>query len=173
MNLPNTITICRILLVPIFTLIYLRNPDGANYLATIVFSIAAFTDGLDGYLARSRNEITRFGQLIDPIADKLLITAALLALIQVGKLSAWLALIILAREFAVSGLRMLAAAEGQVIPASNWGKVKTTTQIIAVLAFLLDISWAPMLMLLATLLTIYSGVDYFLKAQDVLKDSLK
>lgn len=173
MNLPNAITLSRMLLVPVFMLVYLRAPLGANIPATIIFVVAAVTDGLDGYLARSRNEITRFGQLIDPIADKLLVTGALLALIEVGKVSSWVALIILAREFSVSGLRMLAAAEGEVIPASQWGKFKTMTQIIAVLAFLLDFPWAPGLMLIATLTTIGSGVDYFLKAQDVLKGSLK
>ncbi|NMA61314.1 MAG: CDP-diacylglycerol--glycerol-3-phosphate 3-phosphatidyltransferase [Firmicutes bacterium] len=173
MNLPNIITLSRILLVPVFTFLYLQFPAEVNYPAAILFLLAALTDGLDGYLARSRNQVTRFGQLIDPIADKLLITAALLALVELGKVSTWIALIILGREFAVSGLRMLAAAEGHVIPASNWGKLKTSTQIIAVTAFLLGISWAPILMWIATLTTVFSGVDYFHKAQDVLKNSLE
>ncbi len=144
-----------------------------NFAATAVFLLAALTDALDGYLARSRKEITRFGQLIDPIADKLLITAALLCLIEVGQVSTWAALVILAREFAVSGLRILAAAEGKVIPASMWGKVKTVTQIVAVTAFFLGISWAPLVLWVAVLATIVSGVDYFRKAQDVLRSSME
>lgn len=173
MNLPNTVTLSRILLVPVFMYIYLRFPAGVNWAAAVVFLLAALTDGLDGYLARSRKEVTRFGQLIDPIADKLLITAALLALIQLGSVSPWLALVILGREFAVSGLRVLAAAEGKVIPASYWGKIKTVSQIVAVMSFILDISWAPLLMNVALLTTIISGVDYFRKAQDVLKSSME
>src|SRR5690554_2635992 len=144
-----------------------------NFAATAVFLLAALTDGLDGYLARSRKEVTRFGQLIDPIADKLLITAALLALIELGQVSTWAGLIILAREFSVSGLRMLAAAEGRVIAASKLGKLKTVTQIAAVTAFLLVISWAPVLLWIAVVITIFSGVDYFSNAQDILKSSME
>lgn len=173
MNLPNIITLSRIVLVPIFTFLYLQFPMEVNFPATLVFLLAALTDGLDGYLARSREQVTRFGQLIDPIADKLLITAALLALVEAGLVSTWIALVILGREFAVSGLRMLVAVEGHVIPASYWGKLKTSTQIIAVTAFLLGISWAPILMWIATAITIYSGVDYFRNAQDVLKSSME
>ena len=140
MNLPNVVTLIRITLVPLFVYLYLINPGEMNLSAAFVFLLAAVTDGLDGYLARRRREITRFGQLIDPIADKLLISAALLALVEAGLVSTWLALIILGREFAVSGLRILAAAEGKVIAASLWGKVKTVTQISAVMAFFLGIS---------------------------------
>ena len=124
-------------------------------------------------MARCRQEVTRFGQLIDPIADKLLITSALLALLELGQISTWVALIILGREFSVSGLRMLAAAEGRVIAASKWGKLKTTVQIAAITAFLLGISWAPFLMWIAVIVTILSGVDYFRNAQDILKDSME
>lgn len=173
MNLPNLITIIRILLVPLFTCLYLANPGEVNLPAALIFLLASLTDGLDGYLARSRKEITRFGQLIDPIADKLLITAALLALVEANLVSTWLALIILGREFAVSGLRILAAADGKVIAASIWGKLKTTSQIIAVIAFFLGISWASVLMWIAAVVTILSGVDYFHKAQDVLKGSME
>nr|HOB41477.1 CDP-diacylglycerol--glycerol-3-phosphate 3-phosphatidyltransferase [Limnochordia bacterium]HPZ80985.1 CDP-diacylglycerol--glycerol-3-phosphate 3-phosphatidyltransferase [Limnochordia bacterium]HQE37488.1 CDP-diacylglycerol--glycerol-3-phosphate 3-phosphatidyltransferase [Limnochordia bacterium] len=149
MNLPNFVTLLRISLVPLFGYLYLLNPGELNLPAALVFLLAAATDALDGYLARSRREITRFGQLIDPIADKLLITAALLALVEAGLVSTWVALIILGREFAVSGLRILAAAEGKVIPASLWGKIKTVSQIVAVMAFFLGISWAPVLMWVA------------------------
>ena len=173
MNLPNVVTLIRITLVPLFVYLYLINPGEMNLSAAFVFLLAAVTDGLDGYLARRRREITRFGQLIDPIADKLLISAALLALVEAGLVSTWLALIILGREFAVSGLRILAAAEGKVIAASLWGKVKTVTQISAVMAFYLGISWAPVVMWLAVVVTIISGVRYFQKAQDVLKSSMR
>lgn len=173
MNLPNVVTLIRITLVPLFVYLYLINPGEMNLSAVFVFLLAAVTDGLDGYLARRRREITRFGQLIDPIADKLLISAALLALVEAGLVSTWLALIILGREFAVSGLRILAAAEGKVIAASLWGKVKTVTQISAVMAFFLGISWAPVVMWLAVVVTIISGVRYFQKAQDVLKSSMR
>src|SRR5690554_4276035 len=173
MNLPNFVTLLRISLVPLFGYLYLLNPGELNLPAALVFLLAAATDALDGYLARSRREITRFGQLIDPIADKLLVTAALLALVQAGLVSTWSALIILGREFAVSGLRILAAADGQVIAASPWGKIKTTTQIVAVMAFFLGISWAPLVMWVAVLATIISGVDYFRKAQDVLRSSME
>lgn len=173
MNLPNLITMSRILLVPVFAFLTLIYPPGLNIPATLVFLLAALTDGLDGYLARSRQEVTRFGQLIDPIADKLLVTAALLALLELGQINTWVALVILGREFSVSGLRMLAAAEGRVIAASKWGKLKTTVQIAAITAFLLGISWAPFLMWIAVIVTILSGVDYFRNAQDILKDSME
>ena len=172
-NLPNMVTLVRIMLVPLFLFLYLSSPSSVNLPAAFVFLLAALTDALDGYLARSRKEITRFGQLIDPIADKLLIAAALLGLVQMGMVSAWVALIILGREFAVSGLRILAAADGQVIAASIWGKLKTTSQIVAVMAFMLGISWAPYLMYIAVVITALSGVDYFRKAQDVLKSSME
>ena len=173
MNLPNLVTLSRIVLVPIFTYACLAYPAGLNIPAAFIFLLASLTDLLDGHLARSRKEITRFGQLIDPIADKLLITAALLALIELGVVNTWAALIVLSREFAVSGLRMLASAEGKVIAASNWGKLKTITQIVAIMGFLLGISWAPVLMWVAVIMTILSGVDYFRNAQDVLKSSME
>lgn len=173
MNLPNFLTLLRILLVPVFTFAILRGPFPGNFPAAIIFILAAITDGLDGYLARRRKEVTRFGKLIDPIADKLLITAALLTLVQLGAVSSWGALVIIGREFAVSGLRILAASEGKVISASNWGKVKTLSQIIAVAGFILGISWSNILLWIAILATIVSGVDYFLKAQNILKRSMQ
>ena len=174
-NLPNFVTLLRISLVPLFVYLYRLNPDPVvmNLPAAVVFLLASVTDALDGYLARSRREITRFGQLIDPIADKLLIAAALLALVEADQVNTWAALIILGREFAVSGLRILAAAEGKVIAASLWGKIKTVSQIVAVMAFFLGISWAPYLMWIAVAATIVSGVKYFQNAQDVLKSSLQ
>lgn len=173
MNLPNMVTLTRILLIPVFVFLSLQFPAEVNIPAGLVFLLAALSDALDGYLARVRKEVTRFGQLIDPIADKLLITSALLCLVELGLISTWLALIIIAREFAVSGLRILAAAEGKVIPASHWGKFKTVSQIVAVMAFILGISWAGTIMAIAIIITVFSGVDYFLKAQDILKSSME
>lgn len=172
MGLANWITIIRIFLIPIFMAFVLSNAKYGSFLAAIVFGIAALTDGLDGYIARSRQQVTQFGKLIDPIADKLLISAALLSLIELGQISAWIAIIIIGREFAVSGLRILAAADGEVIAASKWGKAKTFTQISAILFLLLSLPGGMLMMWVAVLVTIISGVDYFLNAQDLLKKSV-
>ncbi len=169
MNLANALTLFRIFLVPVFMLLLLEAAPYGTLLAVAVFILAAITDGLDGYIARSRQEITRFGKLIDPIADKLLITAALLSLVELGNISAWIALIIIGREFAISGLRMLAAADGVVIAASKWGKLKTISQIVAIVAILLEVPGALVFMWVAAVITVFSGVDYFLKAQGLLR----
>lgn len=169
MNLANSLTLFRIFLVPVFMLLLLETAPYGTLLAVAVFILAAITDGLDGYIARSRKEITRFGQLIDPIADKLLITAALLSLVELGNISAWIALIIIGREFAISGLRMLAAADGVVIAASRWGKLKTISQIVAIVAVLLNVPGALLIMWVAAVITVFSGVDYFVKAQGLLR----
>ncbi|HHT36234.1 MAG: CDP-diacylglycerol--glycerol-3-phosphate 3-phosphatidyltransferase [Candidatus Wallacebacter cryptica] len=169
MGLANWITIIRIFFIPVFMAVVLSGAPSGKYLAAVVFGIAAATDGLDGYIARTRKQVTRFGKLIDPIADKLLISAALLTLVELDQISAWIAVIIIGREFAVSGLRILAAADQVVIAASKWGKVKTLTQIIAILLLLLEIPGGMWVMWLAVLVTIISGVDYFYHAQDLLK----
>jgi CDP-diacylglycerol--glycerol-3-phosphate 3-phosphatidyltransferase len=149
-------------------------PHGAG-LAAATFAIAAATDSLDGYFARRRSEKTVLGAFLDPLADKLLVTAALVALISLGRLPAWVAMVIIAREFAVSGLRMVASAEGFVIPASPWGKVKTASQMLAIFAIILEPRWSlaghavtTYLLALAVVLTIVSGVDYFVKARSKL-----
>ena len=146
-------------------------PHGAG-LAAATFAIAAATDSLDGYFARRRSEKTVLGAFLDPLADKLLVTAALVALISLDRLSAWVAMVIIAREFAVSGLRMVASAEGFVIPASPWGKAKTASQMLAIFAIILEPGWSlaghavtTYLLALAVVLTIVSGVDYFVKAR--------
>lgn len=173
MNLPNKITLVRIFLIPVFMLIaWLKLPYG-DWLATIVFIIAALTDTLDGYLARRRQEVTRFGKLFDPLADKLLVSAALLVLVESGRLVAWVALIIIGRELAVTGLRAIAAADGIIISASPLGKLKTIFQIIAISALLVkdypfslwNIPFGNITMSLAVILTLASGIDYFLKGQ--------
>jgi CDP-diacylglycerol--glycerol-3-phosphate 3-phosphatidyltransferase len=179
-NLANGLTIFRILLIPVFMVFLLGleiiPSDVSAALAVGVFVIAAVTDTLDGYFARSRNAVTVLGQFLDPLADKLLISAALISLVSLDRISAWIAMLIIAREFAVSGLRLVAAADRVVIPASPLGKLKTFSQIVAVTAlilpefgFILDrpISWY--LINIAALLTIVSGIDYFVKARDWVK----
>ncbi|HHW13530.1 MAG TPA: CDP-diacylglycerol--glycerol-3-phosphate 3-phosphatidyltransferase [Firmicutes bacterium] len=161
MTLATLFTLSRIFLVPLFmTVVFLKLPYG-GYAGALVFVLAAATDGLDGYLARRRNEVTRLGVLLDPLADKLLISAALVSLVQLGDVSAAVAVLIIGREFAVTGLRLVAAAEGVVIPANGWGKAKTLAQIVAVVATLIRLPLAPHLMWLAAGVTVLSGVAYF------------
>lgn len=196
MNPANTVTVVRMVLIPVFLVALLADwPAWINaapmfeslrpWIAALVFTLLAATDGVDGYLARSRNEVTTFGKFLDPLADKLLVTAALLALVELDVLPAWIALIIISREFIVSGLRMVASAEGMVISASWYGKVKTVVQIVAIILFLVKDSsllaeWtSPEFMLFiqvvawtvmgaAVVLTLLSMVDYFRHAADVL-----
>lgn len=192
MNLANKLTMLRIFLVPLF-LVFIAGqgiPYG-TFIATFIFIIASLTDQLDGYIARSRNQVTTFGKFMDPLADKLLVTAALISLVEMQVVPSWAAVVIIAREFAVSGLRTLAASEGKVIAASYWGKVKTVIQIVAIVALLIKVSVASseylasvvannMLMnntlkylpnaflILAVIATILSGVDYFEKNKNVI-----
>ena len=174
MNLPNKLTVLRILLVPVFMgALFLRH-DLSGYstiLALIVFVGAAVTDSLDGYLARKHKTVTKFGKILDPVADKLLISAALISFVALGEISAWAALIIIGRELAVTGLRVVTASEGKEISANNWGKLKTTFQIIAIIAVLVDpdiirFSWniPQILIWVAVLITVYSGIIYFQEA---------
>lgn len=178
MNLANKLTMMRIFLVPIF-LIFMATkgiPYGKE-VATIIFILASLTDKLDGYIARSRNQITNFGKFMDPLADKLLVTAALVSLVELQIVHAWVAIIIIAREFAVSGLRTIAASEGKVIAASYWGKIKTVIQIVAIITALLNLSYvSPILntlttisMAAAVIITIISGVDYFMKNKGAIR----
>lgn len=138
MNLPNKITVSRILLVPIFMIILFLPIPHANLIAALIFVIAAATDGIDGHIARSTNTVTNFGKFLDPLADKLLVTSALIALVGQLKLPSWIAIIIIAREFIVTGLRLIAVNEGKVIAAGMSGKIKTVTQIIATVLLLID-----------------------------------
>ncbi len=177
-TLANALTIFRILLIPVF-MVFLLEFELVPYSAAVaagIFVAAAVTDTLDGYFARTRNAVTVLGQFLDPLADKLLISAALISLVSLGRISAWLAMVIIAREFSVSGLRLVAAAEHVVIPASRLGKVKTFSQIVAVVALILPefgfifgrpLSWY--LIYLAALLTVVSGVNYFLNARKYLE----
>ena len=163
LNLPNVLTLIRILLVPVLVVALLDATPNGSVVAAIVFAAAAITDGLDGYIARSRKSITTFGKVMDPIADKLLIAAALITLVSLHRGPAWVAMVIIAREFAVSGLRVAAGQQGVVIPASRLGKLKTVVQVAAILAVIAtDDAWAQVLLYVAVLVTIVSGADYFL-----------
>jgi len=177
MNLANKITIARIFLVPIFMIFLLSKMPYGITIATFIFIIAALTDSLDGYIARSKNQVTKLGKFMDPLADKLLVTAALVSLVQMGKLPAWVVVIIISREFIVSVFRAVAAADGIVISASPWGKAKTISQIIAIIALLfnnypfslINFPFTTIVVWLAVILTIISGVDYLYSNKKVLK----
>ena len=166
LNIPNALTLFRILLVPVLVVALLDATDDAQWLAAGVFALAAFTDGLDGYLARSRRWETTFGKIMDPIADKLLVAAALISLVSLDRVAPWVAMLIIAREFAVSGLRMAAGAQGVVIPASRLGKLKTCAQVVAILALIAANDtgdwWVQALLYGAVAITLASGADYFL-----------
>jgi CDP-diacylglycerol--glycerol-3-phosphate 3-phosphatidyltransferase len=166
LNAPNVLTVVRILLVPVLVAVLLQETPGGSWVAAGVFALAALTDTLDGYLARSRQSVTTFGKVMDPIADKLLVAAALITLVSLDRVEPWVAMVIIAREFAVSGLRVAAGIQGVVIPASRLGKAKTITQVAAILALIAahdagDL-WVQVLVYVAVATTIASGADYFL-----------
>ncbi|MEZ5076170.1 MAG: CDP-diacylglycerol--glycerol-3-phosphate 3-phosphatidyltransferase [Solirubrobacterales bacterium] len=164
LNLPNALTLLRILAVPVVVVALLDETPNGDILAAAVFALAAATDGLDGYLARSRGSITTFGKLMDPLADKLLVTAALVSLVSLGRLAAWVAMVIIAREVAVTILRTIAAERGLVISASWLGKAKTVLQIAAVIALIATNpapAWVDALVYAALIATVLSGADYF------------
>jgi CDP-diacylglycerol---glycerol-3-phosphate 3-phosphatidyltransferase len=164
-NVPNVLTVIRILLVPVLIVALLEKTGDGDLLAAIVFAVASLTDAIDGYLARSRNWVTTFGKLMDPIADKLLIVAALITLVSLNRLEAWVAMVIIAREFAVTVLRVGAGAQqGVVIPASAFGKVKTAFQV-AMVMVLIAVHNRPLsvnlLVYVTVFVTVLSGADYF------------
>jgi CDP-diacylglycerol--glycerol-3-phosphate 3-phosphatidyltransferase len=164
LNLPNALTLLRILAVPVVVVALLGETPNGDALAAAVFALAALTDGLDGYFARSRGSITTFGKLMDPLADKLLVTAALISLVSLDRLEAWVAMVIIAREVAVTILRTIAAERGIVIAASWLGKIKTVLQIAAVIALIATNpapAWVDVLVYLAVIATLLSGADYF------------
>jgi CDP-diacylglycerol--glycerol-3-phosphate 3-phosphatidyltransferase len=140
-----------------------------DILAGVVFIAASLTDAADGYIARKRGIVTNLGKFIDPIADKILVVAALISLVELGRLSAWMVVIIVSREFIVSGIRMVAAVEGVVIHASAGGKAKTVSQIIAIVMMIFNIPYALPVMWLAMILTVWSGLDYMIKSKDFFK----
>ena len=164
MNLPNKLTMLRILLIPVFMVVLYWDFPGATWVAVAIFIVASFTDLLDGKIARKYNLVTDFGKFADPLADKMLVTAALLWFVEIGQMPAWALLIVLVREFAVSGLRMIASDKGRVIAAGWSGKVKTASTMVGLcllMAFphIQPLRWAVIWVVVAT--TLYSGVEYF------------
>jgi CDP-diacylglycerol--glycerol-3-phosphate 3-phosphatidyltransferase len=173
LTLANALTLLRILAVPVVVVALLGETPNGDALAAAVFALAALTDGLDGYFARSRDAVTTFGKLMDPLADKLLITAALVSLVSLDRLQAWVAMVIIAREIAVTGLRAIAAERGVVIAASWMGKLKTVLQIAAVIALIAanpSPLWVDVLVYAAVAVTLISGADYFFGIRRRLKD---
>ncbi|GAW91543.1 CDP-diacylglycerol--glycerol-3-phosphate 3-phosphatidyltransferase [Calderihabitans maritimus] len=176
MNLANRLTLIRIFMIPLFMIFLLTRIPYGEYIAATVFVLAAGTDGLDGYIARTRKEVTKLGKLMDPLADKLLVSAALISLVELDKIPAWIAVVIIGREFAVSGLRAVAAGEGVVVSASIWGKLKTLTQIIAIVAILIhdfpfnliNFPIGQVALYVAVIFTLFSGIEYFIRAQKIL-----
>lgn len=171
-NLPNRVTLARILLIPVFMVILLSKLEAGAWIAAFVFIIAAFTDGLDGYLARLHRKVTVFGQFLDPLADKLLVTAALISLVELNKISAWVAVLIIGREFAVTAMRLVAIAKGKIVAAGHLGKLKTVMQSAAIVALILPVNriLANSLLAVAVILTVYSGFDYFVQLRGYLMD---
>lgn len=165
LNLPNLLTVLRIMLVPALVVALLGNTPGGDVLAAVVFALASLTDFIDGYLARARDSITTFGKLMDPLADKLLIVAALISLVSLHRLAAWVAMVIITRELAVTVLRLAATQAGVVMAASMFGKVKTCLQIVTILAIITvhgrSPVWVTALLYVTVVVTVLSGLDYF------------
>lgn len=171
MNTANKLTMTRVVLIPVFLVVlYLVTPPYNNYIALAIFILASVTDFIDGYVARHYNQITDFGKFMDPLADKLLVVSAMLWFIESGQMPAWAVLIVVAREFAVTGLRLVAVDNGRVIAAGWSGKVKTATTMVCICVMLLSsLPWLNLVcvaLIVAT--TLYSGVEYFVKNRDVL-----
>lgn len=178
MNLPNKLTLFRVILIPFFVF-FLLTPyfEGyGNYIAVAIFIVASITDFLDGKIARKYNLVTNFGKFMDPLADKLLVCSALICLIQLESIPAWVVIIIIAREFIISGFRLIASDNGVVIAASYWGKFKTAFQMLTVIVLILDIPnkvfiiLGTVLIYVSLALTVISLIDYIAKNKDVLKD---
>ena len=178
MNLPNKLTMFRVILIPFFVF-FLMAPyfEGyGNYIAVAIFIVASLTDLFDGKIARKYNLVTNFGKFMDPLADKLLVSSAMICLVELEMLPSWFVIIIIAREFIISGFRLVASDNGVVIAASYWGKFKTTFQMLMVIVLILDLPYKAfdiigvILIWIATILTIVSLIDYIVKNKDVLKE---
>ncbi len=178
MNAANTVTMIRIALVPVFMLVLALNLPYGKLLALLIFIAASITDGVDGYIARRYNQVTTFGKIIDPLADKLLITSALIMFVEAGLVSSWAAMIVITRELAVTSMRVVAISEGTVIAASVWGKIKTVVQIICIALLLTDFAWTPFFgnitvgsvaIWFMVLVTLWSGIDYFIANRKLIK----
>ena len=175
-NLPNMLSLFRVILVPVILVFltlrgqlgYVMGLNVGDCIAAVVFIIASITDAVDGYIARKRNIVTNLGKFIDPLADKILVIAVLTALVELHRFPAWMVVVIISREFIVSGLRMVAASEGVVIAASKGGKLKTVTQIVGIILLLFNIPGAMAVMWLAVILTVWSGIEYIRNSMDLL-----
>lgn len=171
MNTPNKLTVLRILLVPVFFAVaYFERGKDVYVYATTIFLIASFTDFLDGYLARKYNLVTDFGKFMDPLADKVLVAASMIWLVQIGRLESFLVVIIVAREYSISILRAIAAGQGIVIAAGKAGKVKTVTQMIGTVLLLLNHPLGLPIMYIAVLATLYSGFEYIYNSRELIKE---
>ncbi|MDO4454367.1 MAG: CDP-diacylglycerol--glycerol-3-phosphate 3-phosphatidyltransferase [Eubacteriales bacterium] len=174
MNIPNSLTILRIALIPFFVVFMLVDiGKTGKYIALVIFVVASLTDMLDGYLARKNHQITNFGKFMDPLADKLLVCSALICFVDQNRLASWIVIVIIAREFIISGFRLVASDNGIVIAASYWGKAKTISQMIMIILLILD--WGGIFNILETIfvwlaliLTIVSLIDYIIKNRKVL-----
>jgi CDP-diacylglycerol--glycerol-3-phosphate 3-phosphatidyltransferase len=174
LNLPNVLTVLRIMLVPVLVVALLGNTPAGDVLAAVVFALASLTDFVDGYLARARDSITTFGKLMDPLADKLLVVAALISLVSLHRLAGWVAMVIITRELAVTVLRLGASQAGVVLSASMFGKVKTCLQIAAILSVIAVHGrpvWVDALIYVTVLVTVLSGLDYFFGVRRLMAQS--
>ena len=176
MNLPNKLTMFRVILIPFFVVFLLVDITPVDkWIALAVFIIASLTDMLDGKIARKYNLVTNFGKFMDPLADKLLVCSALVCLVAVDRIPAWMVIVIIAREFIISGFRLVASDNGVVIAASYWGKFKTTFQIIMICLMIADLAALQLLTAIvrwvAVILTVVSLVDYLVKNKEVMKDT--
>lgn len=196
MNLPNKLTIFRIILIPLMVIVPFLGLNNEYFgiplqylIIDFIFIVASITDKLDGYLARKNNQVTTFGKFLDPLADKILVLAAMVMLVEMNRLPAWIPIIVLAREFMISGYRLIAVEKGgKVIAASNWGKLKTVTQMIAIILAFVDLNSfgecfkgtlqcgslilnivVTVMMLIQTLATVVSGIEYMKDAKDLIK----
>ena len=178
MNLPNKLTLLRVFLVPVFVILMLAPLSWGRWAALAVFIIASLTDTADGYIARKYNLVTDFGKFMDPLADKLLVCAAMICLITTGQLPAWIVIVIISREFIISGFRLIAAEKGIVIAASWWGKIKTVVQMVMICALLINAGAAwfkvleQILIYAALVLTVVSLIDYIIKNKSVLEGEM-
>lgn len=176
MNLPNKITLLRVLLVPVFMFALYSNINNSHYIAGAIFIIASLTDTLDGYIARSQKLVTNFGKFVDPLADKILVSAALISLVELGKVPGWVVVVIIAREFTITGFRILAASEGVTIAASSLGKFKTITQLVAIVSLLFNnfpfykiaFPFDMIMLYISLFFTVLSGIDYLYKNRHTL-----
>lgn len=177
MNLANKMTVLRVFLIPFFLLaLYMIPQPWGQYIGVSIFIVASITDFVDGWVARKYNMVTNFGKFMDPLADKMLVGAALIYLTEIHKMPAWATIIIISREFLISGFRLVAAEKGHVISAGMWGKIKTAVTMVVIPFFLLPITaeWVAtvdiVLILLVVMLTVFSAIDYMAKNKDVLKN---